>query len=283
MDVLWRDVTLSLRMLRKNVRFSLMVVAIVAVGIGAGATILSVVEAALVRGWPNADRIFVLRSFFPTKNARIWRFSVPELNEARQIPGVFEAVGAISGGPCTLMSGTAPERRECTLISHEVMPMRNTQPMLGRGFTVADDRRGAPPTAIISYGLWQQRFHGDRKLLGHAIRINDASYTVIGIMPPYYDLWGGEIWLPFQLDPADADRSNRRFWILTLLRKGVSEAEGQRAAAQFGKQLEREYAGTNPEYTGAQMDLWNVKQAVVAGVKPSLLILLGAVGLLLLI
>ena len=283
MDVLWRDVTLAARMLRKNVRFSVMVVAIIAVGIGAGATILSVIEEALIRGWPNADRIFAVRGFSPTKNVRWFRYSVPELNEARQIPGVFESVGAISGGRCVMVVNTIPEDRECTQVSHEVMPMRATEPMLGRGFTAADDRPGAPKTTILSWGLWQQRFHGDRGVLGRALRVDGESYTVIGVMPPFYDLWGGELWMPFQLDPADTDRTNRRFWILGLLKRGVTAQQGSAAVAQFARQLEREHAGTNPEYAGLQMDLWNVKQAVIAGIRPSLLILLGAVTLLLLI
>lgn len=122
MDILWRDVTLAMRMLRKNLRFSVMVVVIIAVGIGAGATILSVVEEALIRGWPNSQRIFALRGFSPTKNVRWFRYSVPELNEARQIPGVFESVGAISGGPCVIVVNTVPEDRECTLISHQGCP-----------------------------------------------------------------------------------------------------------------------------------------------------------------
>lgn len=288
MDVLWRDITLSVRMLRKNLRFSLMVVAIVAVGIGAGATILSVVEQALVRGWPNSDRIFVIRGFSPTKNASWYRFSVPEFNEAKQIPRVFQEVGAIGGGACTLLLGKLPEQRECTLITHNVMGMRVTAPLLGRGFSAEDDRPGAPPTTILSYGVWQQRFHGDRNVVGQAIRVTggglaDTSYTVIGVMPQYYDLWGGELWMPFRFDPADNDRVNRRFWILTLLRPEVTIEQANRAVAQFARQLEQQHAGTNPEYTGVQMDLWNVKEAVVAAVKPSLLILLGAVALLLLI
>ena len=113
--------------------------------------------------------------------------------------------------------------------------------------------------------------------------VDGESYTVIGVMPPFYDLWGGELWLPFQLDPADSDRGNRRFWILGLLRPGVTAQQANAAVARFARQLDQEYSGTNPEYAGLQMDLWNVKQAVIAGIQPSLLMLLGAVTLLLLI
>ena len=283
MDVLLRDLGLALRMLRKNLRFSALVVAIVSVGIGAGATILSVVEAALIRGWGNSDRIAAVRAFFPSKNLRGFRWSVPELNELRATNRVFARIGAIGGYDATLIVDHLPEHTDGTTITSDIMPMLGTQPILGRAFTAADDRPGAPLTVMLGYPLWQRRFRGDPHVLGQSIRLNDQSYTVIGVMPEHYDLWGGEFWIPYQLNPADPDRSNRRLWILTELREGVTPAQGNQAVAESARQLERDHAGTNPEYVGMTMNLWNIKEAVTAGVRPSLLVLLGAVTLLLLI
>lgn len=286
MDTFYRDVLLAIRTLRRNLRFSLLVIGVVAIGVGAGATLLSVVEQALVRGWPNADRIFVIRGYSPAKNLRMYRFSAPELYAAQQqLSKTFASIGAIAGGPCTLIVGKFPENEECTLVSHNVMPMRETGPMLGREFTADDDRPGAPKTVILSYGVWQRTFHGDRGVLGRTMVVSGETYTIIGIMPPYYDLWGvdRQLWMPFQLNPADNDRTNRRFWILTLLRPGVSMKQAAADVSQFARRLTHDHGATNPEYVGLQMDLWNVKEADTAAIRPSLLILLGAVGLLLLI
>jgi len=115
------------------------------------------------------------------------------------------------------------------------------------------------------------------------IRLDDLDYTIIGVMPPYYDLWGGKLWIPLQLDFANNNRSNRRNWIVAVLRAGVSEAQANARLRTLSKQLEQQYGITAPEYHDWDLSVWNIKEAVVGGVKPALLVLAGAVALLILI
>src|SRR6476620_6970534 len=102
-------------------------------------------------------------------------------------------------------------------------------------------------------------------------------------MPPRYTLWGGNLYLPFQLDPAGADRLNRRMRVVALLRRGVSVDQADARMKQFARTMAREYASTNAEYAEMQVTTWNVKDAVVGGIRPVLLILMGVVALIVVI
>jgi predicted permease len=131
--------------------------------------------------------------------------------------------------------------------------------------------------------LWQHYFGSDRGVLGKTLRIDDEHYTVIGVMPPRYTLWGGALYVPFQLDPADTDRTNRRMRVVALIRSGVSIERASVRLAQFAGALARDHADTNPEYSGMQLTPWNIREAIVGGVRPALLILMAAVGLIVII
>ncbi|HKD74830.1 MAG TPA: ABC transporter permease, partial [Ktedonobacterales bacterium] len=114
-------------------------------------------------------------------------------------------------------------------------------------------------------------------------RIDEDHYTVIGIMPPHYGLWGGELYVPFQLNPSDPNRSDRHLRVVALIRKDVSLDQVNSRLDQFARTLARDYAATNPEYEGMNVTTWNIKDAVVGGVRPLLLILMGVVGLIVVI
>jgi putative ABC transport system permease protein len=155
--------------------------------------------------------------------------------------------------------------------------------MLGRIFTAEDDKPGAPLTVVLTYELWQRRFLGDRGILGQTIRLNDDHYTVIGIMPPHYELWDGEFYIPFQLNPANTNRTDRRAWVTAITRRGVFLEQVNARVNQLARTWEHDHLGTNPEYQGLQLRTRNIRQAIIAGVRPALLILMGVVGLIVLI
>jgi predicted permease len=284
MDKLWQDVRYGFRILRKAPAFSALVVLIVAIGIGAAATIFSIVESALL--WnenPNVDRWVVVRSFFPRQNLREFHFSSPEYFDFKSLTDVFESVGAASGFNATMFVDGMPQFMQGTYVTSDMIPMTATTPMFGRAFTADDDKPGAPLTTVLTYETWQNRFHGDANILGKNIRINDQHYTVIGIMPPHYGLWGGELYVPFQLSPANGDRSRRQLRVVALIRKGVTPQQADARLNQFAITMARDHAVTNPEYRDMQLATWNIKEAVVGGVKPVLLILMGVVGLVIVI
>jgi len=280
-DKLLQDVRYGFRMLCKTPGFTAVIVLIVAIGVGAASTIFSIVESSLL--WnenPNVDRWVMLRAFFPRQNLRVFSFAAGEYFDARRLTDVFERVGAVHGINATLFVDRTPHVIEETFLTSDMIPMTAIPPLLGRAFTADDDKPGAPKTAVLTYELWQHEFGGDRSILGASIRIDAGHYTVIGVMPPHYTLWGGSLYVPFQLDPADPDRANRRMRVVALIRKGVSLEQAHARLDEFARELARGHAATNPEYEDMQLTTWNIKDAIVGGVRPVLLILMAVVGLI---
>jgi putative ABC transport system permease protein len=286
LETVWQDVRYGLRQIRKNPGFSLMAVLIVTIGVGASTTLFSVTDTVLRKGigvYPNSERWAVIWAFFPRQNQRVYNFTIPEYLDLRNQSQIFEKTGILVGFNGTLKVDHSPELTECTRISVDAIPMTGVRPLLGRNFLAEEDRPGGPGVAILSYELWQRRLHGNPNILNTSITLDDENYSVVGIMPPRYDLWGGELWMPFQLDVANGDRSNRRIRIAVLLRKDLSEQQANARLQELATRWTKEHAGTNPEYEGMKLSFWNAHEWVVRGYKTSLMILLAAVGLLILL
>ena len=280
-----QDVRYAFRILRKKPVFSAAIVMILAVGMGVSAALLSLVDACLIHSipYPVADRWVMLRASLPQQNAFSHSFSVPELNDFGELREIFEDVGAIQGATFRLTLGDYPEVIEGTRATANAIAMTGVRPLLGRTYSAEEDKPGGPQVVVISYQFWQQRFAGDPAVVGRLLRLDGVQHTVIGVMPQTFELWSATLWVPFQLDRADIRRGDRRFRVIALLKPGVSEAQANARLRELSAQLKRQYAATTPEYVGMQLSIWNIKEAVIGGIRPALLILLGAVGLLLLL
>jgi predicted permease len=286
LEVLLQDARFGVRLLRKDVRLSAVIIAILAVGIGAGTSLYSLIDACLIRSGithPVADRWEIVRAYLPHQKAFLNYLSNAEIAEVKQLHELFESVGAVHGDSFNVTRGEYPERVLGTHVTASAIAMTGTPPLLGRTFREDEDRPGGPRLAVLSYDLWQRRFSGDRNVLGRSIFLDNLDYTIIGVMPHYFDLWGGEVWVPAQLDFANTNRSDRQNWIVAVLRKGVTEEQANARLRALSRQLEQEYGITIPEYRDWELRVWNIKEAVIGGVKPALLVLAGAVALLILI
>ena len=285
LETLWQDLRFGARLLRKEAALALVIIAILAVGIGAGTSIYSLIDACLVRSitYPVVDRWVAVHAYLPGQKSFVNYMSVPEMLEVKQLHELFEDVGSIHGDGFTLTEGQYPERVAGTWVSANAITMTHVAPILGRVFREDEDRPGGPRVVVLSYELWQRRFAGDRNILGRVMRLNDLDYTIIGVMPHYYGLWGGELWIPVQLDLGNSNRSDRRNWIIAVLRKGVTEAQANARLHALSKQLEQQYGITTPEYRDWDLSVWNIREAINGAVKPALLVLAGAVGLLILV
>jgi putative ABC transport system permease protein len=285
MSALWRDVRYGSRLLTKTPALSAVIILILAIGIGSGTAIYSLIDACLLRSntYPVVDRFDVVRAYLPSQKIFANYLSTPEILEEKQLTDIFEDVGAVHGDGFTLSTGEFPERVGSTHVSANAITMTQVAPILGRTFLPEEDRPGGPQVALLSYELWHRKFSEDPQILGKPIRLNDVTYTVVGVMPPHYDFWGGEVWIPLQLDLADQNRSDRRNWIVVVLRKGVSEKQADARLRALSTQLAERYGTAMPEYRDWTISAWNINEAVIGGVKPALLTLAGAVAFLVLI
>jgi putative ABC transport system permease protein len=279
-----QDLRYGLRLITRTPVLSAMIVTILAIGIGSATAVYSLFDACLIYSkYPVVDRWDVVHAYSPRQKMFVNYLSVPEVLDVKRLTDIFEAVGAIRGDSFNLTRGDYPERILGTRVTANGISMTQVAPILGRSFTEQEDRPGGPPVVVLSAELWKRSFASDPKILGQPIRLDGVAYTVIGVMPPHFDLWGGELWIPLQLNPSDSNRTDRRNWIITVLRKGVTEQAANARLAVLAKELEEQYGATVPDYRGWDLRVWNVKEAVNGSVKPALLVLAFAVGLLVLV
>jgi predicted permease len=285
LQVLAQDVRYGLRLLAKTPALSIVIIAILSIGIGSGTAIYSLIDACLLRSitYPVVDRWEVVRASVPSQKTFVNYLSNQEILEVKQLDDIFEDVGAIHGDSFNLSSGGFPERLGGAFVTANAITMTHVSPILGRTFREDEDRPGGAPVVLLSYELWRDRFSANPKILGQTIRLNDVSRTVVGVMPPHYELWSGQVWVPLQLNPANQNRSDRRNWIVAVLRQGVSEKRADARLHTLSRELKERFGTAMPEYLDWELGVWNINEAVIGGVKPALLLLAAAVGLLLLI
>ena len=279
------DVRYGLRMLRKTPAMSAIIVAVVAISIGSGTAMYSLLDACILNAttYPVVDRWVVVRAHLPERKTYSNLWSVPEIAELRKLSDIFEDVGAIHGENMTLSGDQDPERVLTTHVTANAIRMIGVPPLLGRSFREDEDRPGAVPVAVLSYEFWQRHFSGAADILGRTIRLDNVEHTIIGVMPAHYGLWGGELWVPLRLDWANADRADRRSWLVAVLRKDVSVAQAEARLRVLARSIEHQYGSSMPEYHGWELSIWNINDWVLGGVKPAMLALSVAVGLLVLI
>src|SRR6266478_1868353 len=190
MQSVWQDIRHGLRMLMKRPGFTLVAVVTLALGIGANTAIFSVVNAVLLRPlpYPNADRLVAI-SENSLKDSDI-SVAYPDYLDWRAQQSVFEEMSARMPTGGVITGAHEPERVIGRLVTPSFFPTLGVQPMLGRGFTEAENNPGAPPVMVIGHGLWQRQFGGASDAIGKSITYNGGPWTIVGVMPPWFDFYG---------------------------------------------------------------------------------------------
>ena len=187
---LWQDLKHAVRMLVKKPGFTLIAIVTLALGIGANTAIFSVVNAVLLRPlpYPNADRLVAVSE--NSLKASDISVAYPDYLDWRAQQSVFEEMSARMPTGGIISSANEPERVIGRLVTPSFFSTLGVQPMLGRAFTDAEDKPGMPPVMVISYGLWQRQFGGASDAIGKSIIYNGEPWTVIGVMPSWFDFYG---------------------------------------------------------------------------------------------
>jgi predicted permease len=288
-----QDIRFAIRQFVKRPGFTLTAVLILALGLGANTAIFSVVNAFLLRPLPyqNPDRLMALFEDSPigARGTEPFNEVAPgNFLDWQKMSTSFERMAASVGGASNLSSPSdafQPQRIDDALCSSTLFSTLGVHPLLGRGFRSDEDRNGAPRVAVISYGLWQQRFGASRDIIGKQIRLDGENHQVIGVMPPgfAFPYRTVQVWMPLlaNITPQQQiSHSNHFLLVVGRLRSGVSMAQ---AKAEIDT-LATRYKRTHPaEISGQGGNVVALQTYLVQGVRTSLLILLGAVGCVLLI
>ena len=298
MKSLLQDMKFGLRVLFKDPVFAVATLLTIALGIGVNTSIFSVVNAVLLKPLPfrDAASLVLVQEAMPEVGFPKMGFSAPDLKIVERHQRSFEALGAFQAIQCDLSGQGVPERVSGARISTTLFPLLGIQPVVGRNFRAAEDVPGAR-VVILSHGLWQRRFGGDRAIIGQTIRLDRHSAEVIGIMPAgfQFPLRGlpfngtpAELWVPIAFTPLELESQGSMYLngVIGRLKAGVSPARAQAEADALARQIEQGYPPPLKEALGgaALHLLCEPLQDVVTGeVKTPLWILLGAVGVVLLI
>jgi putative ABC transport system permease protein len=276
MQTLWQDLRYGARMLLKNPGFTLVAVITLALGIGANTAIFSVVNAVLLRPLPyqEPERLVSFRSnqsVLDVADVKAWSQSFAEIGGNTQQP--LDYTG--SGEPLQWVAG---------LVTGEFFRTLGAQPLLGRVITEEDDRRGGPFVIVLGHALWRRQFGADPGVVGKNVMLSGNSYTVVGVMPADFKAPRGETeaWAPVQVvNPlAAAFRGVHFLQAYARLKPGVTLAQAQIEMGAIDKRMAEAFPAENKRRQTALVPLHD---RVVGQVKPALLVLFGAVGLVLLI
>jgi predicted permease len=279
---LWNDIKHSLRLLTKNVGFTIAAVAALALGIGANTAIFSVVNAVLLKplSYPNADRM--VNFLFSANGIADNLHCVAEFHLFQRQTNLFKEVVAFdNAGPgFNLTGGSRPEQVNGIHVTGGYFRVYGAPLALGRTFTPEEDLPHNGGVVVLSYGLWQGRFGGDPAIVGKSISLGNEPYTVVGVVGRGFvgDVQA-DLWLPFQIDPESSD-GNVSFYVTGLLQPGVTVAQANAQLQTVAYEFRREFpslAWVSHFKVGPLLD------SIIGDARNSLLMIMGAVGLVLLI
>ena len=287
------DARFGLRLLRKSPGFAAVAILTLALGVGANAAIFSVVHAVVLRPLPfrEPDRllVFVTSRSAPSApsapsvtSGSMTSNSLPDFDDWREQTTSFSGLALLSGWTFNLTGRELPERIYGARVSGSLFPVLAAKPLLGRTIQPDDDRAGKDEVAVLGYPLWQRLFGGDPKIIGQPLMMEGRPHFVIGVMPPgfHFPDTDTELWSAMKDNMAGMPRDGRFMVAAGRLKAGVSLATAQAEMDAIGARLAEAYPQSN---RGWRTRLVTARNALVAGARPAMYLLLGAVGLVLLI
>jgi predicted permease len=285
-----RDLRYTVRTLRRDLGFASFAIAIAGLGIGASATVFSVVNTLLLRPLPFQDpAALVWVANHNTTGLSGQTTQVGHMLDLRERTQTMSAIGgymAFYGVGDNLLSGRGePERLNGVPVSDNFFDVLGVRPQLGRTFTPDECRWQGPKAVMLSHGLWERRFNSDPAIVGSSLTINDEPHTVVGVLPAAFDFGAVfapgshfDLYFPFPLSP-ETHRWGNTMAMIGRLKPGITAAQAQADTRTIGTQLTREHPDRN-SFEGSVKPL---ADQVNGRMRPAVWVLAGAVGAVMLI
>ena len=273
-----QDLKYALRSLRRSPAFTAAAVLTLGLGIGANTAIFSVVNGVLLRAlpYPKPDALMQVETVF--QGGASGNLSYPDFEDLRGQNSSFADLAVYASWTASAAAAGQGYRMAMAVVSAGFFPILGVPPVAGRVFS-GDDERAGQRVAVVSYGYWQSRLGGSTDFTDRVIRVADQAYAIIGVMPRSYDFpLGNELWVP--REPATESRTAHNWHVVGRLRNGVSRARAQQDLTGIARRLKQQY-GDDTDMTDAAVR--PVLEQLVGSVRPALLVLLGAAGVLLLV
>ncbi len=291
-----QDIRFGLRTLRKSPGFTAVAILTIALGIGATTAIFSIVDATLLHPlpYPHPEQLVIIQDDLPGVGAKEVGMSEPEWQDFER-SGIFENVSPTQYDDNNVVGLSQPMRVSLLMAAPNYFSLLKVKPQLGRAFNPEDHSPGFLPELVISDGLWKRAFGGDPGILGKSMRMDTDLYQIIGVMPPDYHDPGKtirerniEVWAassdygaPFLEHPP---RNGRNLpTAVARLKPGLTIAEAQSRVDALVAALQKQYPNDYPAQGAWRVRLVPLQESVVGNVRQSLILMLGAVGLVLLI
>jgi putative ABC transport system permease protein len=286
-DEFLQDLRYAARTLRRNPGFALVAVLTLALGIGANAAIFSVVHAVLLKAlpYPQADRLVMVYEDvrLPNYQNKKNEPSPGNFSDWSSQNAVFETMAAYRNRSFNLTGEGEPARVEGELVTSEFFNTLQMSPALGRAFSPEEDRPGNSDVVVLSDGLWKSRFGSDAQILGRKILLDSEAYTVIGVMPPNFHFPDpdDQLWVPMGMSSADLSNHGSHFLLVfARLKPEITLTRARAEMEALAKHLTGQYPATN---SGQTVNVVSLHEDIAGPVRPALLALMAAVGLVLLI
>jgi len=276
------EMRFAIRALSRSRGFAVAAIGVLALGIGAAATVFSVVDAILIRPlpFPEANRLAVIYATQPSRGVRRGGASFPDLNDWRAQLPAFDGIFGFLGSNVSLTGSGDAERVSAALVSEDFFRVMQVPPALGRAFRGDEWKPGGPKVAILSDALWRRRYGADSRTVGQSAAVDGERYEIVGVMPPGFDFPDVEVWSPFTFPPTVATREERALGAVARLRDGMSLNAAQAQLDAFNARLERAYPATN---AGWQARIVSLHGDLAADFRSGLYLLAAAVVLVVLI
>ena len=279
----WRDLRFALRVLRKNIGASAIMIFTLAVAIGATTAIFSVVYGVLLRPlpYPDANRIM---SIFEVNTTGTWsRLADPNFDDFRDQNRSFQSIAKYNDNIVSVSGAGQPSRTTVAGVTPDFFRVFRVQPILGRDFAADDNKKGAAPVVIVSHGFWRDFLGASPDLSSAHLKIDNSVYSVVGVLPAGFQFPPeARLWLPADIGGENTSRTSHNYRGVARLREGVSVTQANADISAIARRI-HDTSSEQGDYLLKDAAVVPLHDSMTRAVSSPLLILLAAVGFLLLV